>query len=182
MIEQITIGLSYSTQGTLEYLNQKLAEGFEVIGHSSYAYDGEISETFTIYKRDSVGPAVETNSLVLTSIATIQRDQTKNNQRPMWRCKTHTGEKVNIFLNVDEPAKDSFHLFEQAGWADLLNDLGLYTEIDTRIYVAIRKDGQWWEIVKVAPKLEEDNHDGFDPEIYGNKDISDDLGLEGENG
>ena len=172
MIDRIEIGLTY-TSDNLELLNRRLADGFQIIGHSVYSYDGEVTELFSLYNPDNAAPKVESDSLVLAIITTIQRDQTKNNARPMWRCKTDTGEKVNIFLNVDEPAKDNFHLFEQAGWAHVLNGISLYGEIDSSIVVAMRKEGQWWEIVTVKPYVSEET---FDPEIYGNKDISEDLG------
>jgi len=153
MIEIVEVGLTYAMDNQLSTLNEKLGEGFQIIGHFCYTYDGEVTERFTLYKPDNAAPKVESDSLVLATITTIERGETKNNQRPMWRCKTDTGEKVNIFLNVDEPAKDSFHLFEQAGWAHILNDIFLFSEIDSSIVVAMRKDGQWWEIVKVKPYI-----------------------------
>lgn len=189
VIDRIEIGITYSTEN-LEILNKRLSDGFQIIGHSTYSYDGEVTELFSLYKPDSIpAPKVETDSLVLATITTIERGETKNNQRPMWRCKTDTGEKVNIFLNVDEPAKDSFHLFEQTGWASVLNEIFLYSEADVSIVVAMRKNGQWWEIVKVKPYIPSpfsdyevpSSLDEFDPDIYGNKDISEDLGDIGVN-
>lgn len=185
MIDRIEIGLTYADAGNqLEMLEKRLADGYSIIGHSVYSYDGETSEVYTVYKPEKSAATTEIDSLVLATITTIYRDKTKNNERPMWRCTTDTGEKVNIFLNVDETSKDNYHLFEQAGWAHVLDELTLWYETEASIVVAMRKEGQWWNIVKVkpyiAPKISDfdvpASADEFDPEIYGNKDISEDLG------
>jgi hypothetical protein len=152
MIDRIEIGVTYNTHEALEILGKRLDDGFQIIGHSSYTYDGEVTELYTLYKPEKSAAIEETQgALVMTQITMIQRDETKNNQRPMWRCETATGEKVNIFLNVDDPSKDSFNLFEKAGWGDFLMGIYLYSQAQAEIYVALRKDGQWWNIVAVNP-------------------------------
>ena len=100
-------------------------------------------------------PQVELDSLVLRTIISLERGETANNARPMWRCLTDEGEKVNIFLNEDDEEKDNFHLFEQAGWGAKLHAISMYSTQDLNIQVAIQlgkptKDGKrFWEIAKV---------------------------------
>lgn len=152
MIDRIEIGITYNTHEALEILDKRLNDGFQIIGHSSYTYDGEVTELYTLYKPEKSAAAEDgQGALVMKTITLIQRDETKNNQRPMWRCTTETGEKVNIFQNVDDLSKDTFNLFEAAGWGDFLNDISLYSQRQTEINVALRKDGQWWNIVAVTP-------------------------------
>lgn len=143
-------------------LNALLENGYAIIGHCSYRvterfgeenqFQGDSTnwERFTLYKADNV-QKVDSNALTLAVITSIEGGLTKNNQRPMWRCQTDIGEKVNIFLNVDEPEKDNFNLFEAAGFGDFLKDIGNFETLDCQIFVAMQKNGQWWEIVKVSP-------------------------------
>ena len=152
MIEIIDMNFQYGKNEKHTELDDFLANGYQIIAHSTYWDGDEHCERFTLHKPDRPA-AIEENqgALVMTTITMIQRDETKNNQRPMWRCTTATGEKVNIFLNVDDPSKDNFHLFEDAGWADFLMEIFLYAQAQAEIYVALRKDGQWWNIVAVNP-------------------------------
>lgn len=132
-------------------LSALIDDGYTIIAHGFYQdSDRQPMERFTLYKPDNV-EKVDANALTLAVITSLERGETKNNQRPMWRCTTDIGEKVNIFLNTDEPEKDSFHLFEQAGWGQVLNELMTFSTMDTQIFIAMQKKGQWWEIVKVSP-------------------------------
>lgn len=177
------LGDVYLNPALIAAIDFQKGDAYVRAGNTDYRMSHE--EAYALIEKLQ-GKEEQQGALVMTKITSIQRDETKNNQRPMWRCKTETGEKVNIFLNVDEISKDNFHLFEAAGWGDYLMGLFLYSEAFTEISIAMRKDGQWWNIVSVSPaKSGIDSYevpseaDGeFDPEIYGNKDISDDLGLE----
>lgn len=143
------------------YLNTALIAGIDFQDTDAYVRAGNVDyrmsheSALALIAELQAAPGINTNALVLATITTLQRDETKNNRRPMWRCKTDTGEKLNIFLNVDEPSKDNFHLFEETGWGHVLNEIDLYGEIDASIVIAMRKDGQWWEIVKVKHMLSE---------------------------
>lgn len=54
-IERIQIGLTYGgNEGSETRLNRLLNEGYQVINQGSFAYDGEVSEFFTLYKKDPV--------------------------------------------------------------------------------------------------------------------------------
>lgn len=146
-------GTIYINPALLGAIQQFQTENLYSMWVGGIDYTIEPDEAMSLIEKLGGKPKVSTDDLVLATITTIERGETKNNQRPMWRCKTDTGEKVNIFLNLDEPAKDSYHLFEQAGWAHVLNDIPLYSQSFEHIVVAMRKDGQWWEIVKVKPYI-----------------------------
>lgn len=142
-----------------EALESALNEGYEIIGHSTFSIESRYGETnefsggispmerYTLYKPFSAKEAL--SELVLTTIATIERGETSTNQRPMWRCTTDDGKKVNIFLNTDEKEKDNFHLFEAAGWGEKLQEMALYSTIDQDIQIAMKKAGKFWEVVLV---------------------------------
>jgi hypothetical protein len=102
-------------------------------------------------------PQTALDDLVLATLVTFTRDETRNNQRPMWRCMTDDSEAVNIFLNKDEADKDNYHLFKKAGWGKFLDDFGLHQlRVDTSIQIAMKKNGRFWDIVKVRTKPESD--------------------------
>lgn len=114
----------------------------------------EASAKALIVQLEGDKPTTFLDDLVLTTLVSAERGETSNNQRPMWRCRTDDGEKVNIFLNTDEPEKDNYSLFKQAGWAEDLDAIRLYDTEEISIPVAMKKNGIWWEIVKVRTKPE----------------------------
>lgn len=154
------IPLDESATEQHEALEEALNEGYEIIGHSTFESGNRFNESgeaigispmerYTLYKPVSAKEVL--SELVLTTIATIERGETTTNQRPMWRCKTDDGKKVNIFLNTDEKEKDNFHLFEAAGWGEKLQEMALYSTIDQDIQIAMKKVGHFWEVVLVRP-------------------------------
>jgi hypothetical protein len=104
-------------------------------------------------------PQAALDDLVLTTLVSAQGDETFTNRRLFWRCKTDDGEQVNVFRNEDEPAKDNFHLFEQAGYGNDLDAIALHQFEDISIQIAMKKNGRFWEVVKVRTKPESDMPD-----------------------
>jgi len=88
----------------------------------------------------------------ITWIVSAERGETRNSNQPLWRCVTEDGQRVNIFKHSD-PEKDNFHLFEEAGYGELLEDISLFAtvEFDPSICIGMVKNGQWWEIQSVYP-------------------------------
>lgn len=147
-------GLLHLNSTHIAAIEQLQSEGWSIrIDGIDYTIDHEEAVSLVAKLQGDSAPSVNANSLVLTTLATIRRDETKNNRRPMWRCVTVEGEKVNVFLNEDDPAKDSFHLFQEANWGNFLEAIPDYSEVDSFIIVAMQKNGQWWEIVKVMPRF-----------------------------
>lgn len=161
MIEFVDTDLSSPLANAHSLLNEKLGDGFQVIGHYGYMLNGTPYERYTLYKPDGNGkPQTALDELVLTTLVSFQRDETRNNARPMWRCFTNDDEPVNIFLNKDEAEKDSYQLFKAAGWGKFLDDFGLHQlRVDTHIQIAMKKNGRFWEVVKVRTKPQSDMPD-----------------------
>lgn len=88
-------------------------------------------------------------------IVFVRRDVTQRSASPLYRCATQDGRTVNIFQHSD-PAKDNFHLFEQAGYADAL--LSLKEIGDSQnwgawpIAVTVVFDGRFWNIQGVTQR------------------------------
>jgi hypothetical protein len=78
-------------------------------------------------------------------------------KRPMWRCETSSGDRFNIFLH-DDPHKNSYALFDQAGYGvDLLGmQVGERQDwLRSPIAVSLQKqppDNKWWEVICVATR------------------------------
>jgi DNA polymerase III subunit epsilon len=82
---------------------------------------------------------------------------TKGSQSPMWRCQTADNERVNIFQHAD-PAKDSSKLFAEAGYLPEMIALKPDEELTWKahpITVAMKKDGDWWNITGVMQRPED---------------------------
>jgi DNA polymerase-3 subunit epsilon len=82
---------------------------------------------------------------------------TKGSQSPMWRCTTADNERVNVFRHAD-PTKDSAKAFEEAGYLPEMMALKPDEELTWKahpITVAMRKDGDWWNIVGVMTRPED---------------------------
>jgi len=98
-------------------------------------------------------PAVEIT--VSHQIVSMTRGSTRNSSSPMWRCTTADGERVNIFKHAD-PVKNSFALFQAAGYAPALDTMVDGEERTWKrnpIFVTLAKDGQWWNIIAVLPAV-----------------------------
>lgn len=123
-------------------------------GQTDYRMSHENAFAFIADLKGNSKPQTALDELVLTTITKLERDETSNNQRPMWRCRTNTdeGDKVNVFLNKDEPEKDSYHFFEQAGWGKFLMNMSVGESLRCAIHIAMRKNGKWWEVVMVQAK------------------------------
>lgn len=97
-----------------------------------------------------------------TAITFVRRDVTKTSGSPLWRCSTSDGRSVNIFKHED-PAKDNFHLFETAGYADALLALDVGDSQNWQgfpIYVSLGMDGRFWNVLTVEKRLERAVPDG----------------------
>jgi DNA polymerase-3 subunit epsilon len=82
---------------------------------------------------------------------------TKGSQSPMWRCTTADNERVNVFRHAD-PTKDSAKAFEEAGYLPEMMALKPDEELTWKahpITVAMRKDGDWWNITGVMQRPED---------------------------
>jgi hypothetical protein len=89
---------------------------------------------------------------VTNYITYVERGETSNSKSPMWRCTCADGERVNIFKHED-PQKNSYALFEAAGYGELLMSLAVndfQTWEYTPIEVQMKKIGKWWEIIFVS--------------------------------
>jgi hypothetical protein len=89
-------------------------------------------------------------------IIAMERGETKGSGSPMWRCSCENGDRVNAFQHAD-PKKDSMHLFDAAGYADIMTLLRPREVITWKkfpIDVELEKsaDDKWWNIVAVAPR------------------------------
>lgn len=89
-------------------------------------------------------------------IVRLTRGSTRNSGSPMWRCETDDGQRVNIFKHAD-PVKNTFALFEAAGYAPALDAMIDGEERTWRqrpIFVTLAKDGQWWNVIAVLPAVD----------------------------
>lgn len=82
----------------------------------------------------------------------------KNNKYgdPMWECGCKTGEKVWVNKHTD-PTKDKFVHFVAADFAPVMLQMAEGQRIEWRqfpIQVEMTKDGDFWRLLAVAPRLE----------------------------
>lgn len=86
-------------------------------------------------------------------IIALTRDMTKNSGSPFWRCATMDGKMVNVFKHEDE-LKDTFHLFEEAGFGEHLMKIP-YGEsqnwVAYPIKIRVVPNGNFWNVIEVAP-------------------------------
>lgn len=86
-------------------------------------------------------------------IISMKRGETSGSKSPMWRCQTKDGQRVNIFQHTD-PAKNSYRLFEEAGYSCFMMNMLVGEEItwnEFPVPVALHVNGNWLEVVAVAP-------------------------------
>lgn len=171
MIKLIDIALDENATEQHSDLEKALNEGYQIIGHSTFSIESRFGESnefsggntpyerYTLYKPEASKPQTALDELVLTVITGMSRDETKRNRRPMWRCTTDNGQDVNVFLNEDEPEKDSYHLFKKAGWGEWLDSIAMnHGFVASQIIIIMRKSGDWWEVVKVRPRKDSKLH------------------------
>ncbi len=161
MIKLIPVKTSFG----IAYINSHLIAAIDEIEADKW-YIRLSGSDFLVSKQDAqkllaelqgeTKPQTALDDLVLTTLVSAQRDRTAKNARPMWRCYTDDGEAVNIFLNSDEPEKDSHHLFNEAGWGLDLYNIQLHQIMAINIQIAMKKNGRFWEVVKVRSKPESD--------------------------
>src|SRR5689334_6817829 len=87
-------------------------------------------------------------------IVSMTRDVTRNSNSPMWRCETRERRTVNIFQHTDVN-RDTFHLFEQAGYAAELSACEMGIPVYWQqfpIEIGVTPSGQFWNIVEVAAR------------------------------
>lgn len=104
---------------------------------------------------------VALNEPMPNQIIVVQRAQTKSSNSPMWRCTLVSGHQVNVFLHTD-PDKNNFNLIEGTGYEDDFKSMELDETVTWNSYpiaVTVRKDGKWWTLVSVAPKVEGSSSD-----------------------
>lgn len=99
-------------------------------------------------------PSAPLDELQMVLVTEITRGETRNSGSPMWRCETDDDSiRFNIFQHSD-PVKNNYALFQAAGWSRLLDRINLYEDVtEYGLIVALKKSGQWWEVVKVRPFL-----------------------------
>lgn len=99
-------------------------------------------------------------------IVSMKRGQTSGSSSPMWRCTTKDGERVNVFQHSD-PARNSFALFDAAGYSRYMTEMALDEEItwnEFPIPVELAKDGNWWKVIAVD-EIQDTRPDGkFKPD------------------
>lgn len=97
---------------------------------------------------------IESALTVTHQIISLTRGATRGSSSPMWRCETLDSQRVNVFMHVD-PARNSFKLFYLAGYAEEMQALAMNQKQRWTQYpidVTLRKNGDWWEVVAVAPR------------------------------
>jgi hypothetical protein len=176
MIKLIDIALDETYLAQHDDLAEYLNEGYQIIGHCTFAIGIESWERYTLYKAPEKQEKVAAQELELAIIISVQRDETKNNRRPMWRCLLDSGEMVNVFQNDDEPEKDSYHLFKKANWGTFLHACPLFETKQADIQIAMKKNGRWWEVAVVRKNRQNDIPD-WAKEPY----LFDDIVTEDEN-
>lgn len=85
-------------------------------------------------------------------VESVERFATKNTGSPAWRLRTPDGVTINVFHHADKD-KNSWALFDVAGYGAWLDSFGLGDEVDihlTPISVTAKKDGAWWGVESVA--------------------------------
>ena len=90
---------------------------------------------------------------MLVKIIDIARAKSKSGIT-MWRAKCDDGKEMFVFKHRD-PSRNTFALFEQAGYGDHLAQLSYGQGVRWNTYpieVEVEQDGQWWKIVSVTPK------------------------------
>jgi DNA polymerase-3 subunit epsilon len=88
-----------------------------------------------------------------SKIVRMERGETSNSKSPMWRCIDEDGDRVNVFKHSD-PAKDSFKLFDEAGYGSMMELMKLGDVLTWNQYpiaVHMQKKGDWWNITHVEP-------------------------------
>lgn len=95
------------------------------------------------------GPMMKT-----TEILSMTRDETRSSRSPMWRCGTQAGFTVNVFKH-DDPLKDTFGLFDAAGYAPemlAMNYGDTITWTRDSITVELLQNGSFWNVSKVLKR------------------------------
>jgi hypothetical protein len=121
-------------------------------------YDDRFHRAVKAFWREmdpSATPAAPTPSpepvVMRTNLLSMTRDRTKNSGSPFWRCGTEEGFMVNVFKH-DDPLKDSFHLFDHAGYAPEMLNMSYGDTINwtlNSIYIEIQQNGNFWNVVRV---------------------------------
>lgn len=106
-------------------------------------------------------PPDRTTSMEITAMT---RDATKNSGSPFWRCATSTGIMVNVFQH-DDPLKDTFHLFDEAGFAAPMIAMKYGQTIGWQanpLTVDCIPNGNFWNVVSVVVRRVDQNPDPDD--------------------
>ncbi len=87
-------------------------------------------------------------------ITRITGRATKENGHLYWNCLTEEGDRVNVFRS-DDPTRDSFHLFLDAGYAPELVSMDIGSILNwskTPIRAYLDLSGKWATINSVVPR------------------------------
>lgn len=147
------IGCTWNNDDALEKINNHLADGYVVLNVSTYTYDSEVTERWTLHKPETVA-AVDANKLQVRSIKSIERASTFSNSAKtyfdFWRCVLDNDDKVNIFDHPDE-SRNTFKIVTEQGWGKVFEDTdeGIEYELEASIPVTVTYDGQWYSIVGI---------------------------------
>lgn len=89
-------------------------------------------------------------------VIAMKRGVTRNSSSPMWRCTCSSNDAVFVFQH-DIPERNSFNLFELAGYGPEMLDMSIDDSITWNnhpINVRMVKDGQYWKVFTVATRPE----------------------------
>lgn len=155
MIEIIEVGVSYLTDnaGTLD---KKLADGWEVLHVSTYTYDHEVTERWTLRKPEkSEVTTSQPQNVQVRAIKSIERTSTWSNSAQknfdFWRCVLDNDEKVNVFDHPDDK-RNTFKIVKAQGWESIFADTDEDIEYeldDAPIPVTVTFDGEWFSVVDI---------------------------------
>lgn len=136
-------------------------DGFEGVaciqcdGNEHWVYEAD-ADALVEHINQTPAPAAPASAPLhkAVEILSMTRDRTKNSGSPMWRCGTSEGFTVNVFQH-DDPLKDTFNLFDHAGYAPEMVNMNYGDTITwTRdsISVEIQQNGAFWNVVRVLDR------------------------------
>lgn len=152
-------------QTALETLAEQMHDRMMTMPEAGATYDRIYRAVTDLIKQC---PPDKTMSMEIISMT---RDNTRNSGSPFWRCATDSGIMVNVFRH-DDPLRDTFHLFDEAGFAAPMVAMQYGETIGWQkdgITVDCVDSGGFWKVVAVTarePGQHPDPDDDNEPEPF----------------
>lgn len=149
------IGATWNNDDGLVAIDKHLSDGYTVLNVSTYAYDGEVTQRWTL-RKDENAAAPQAAATVKTDIRAVvsiecreSYSKTARQNFKFFTCVMENGEKVNIFDHPDS-SRNTFKIAENAGWFHLSNlEVGDLRNYDPALPITVTHDGEWYSLVNI---------------------------------